>query len=120
MEESRTIGAEIFPEDAAAAKLYDELIDQLAADEVTPQQRILIGDIVQGERMKAQLRADIDKRGIGAETWNGRQKQYRENKSIATHVKLSDQQRRAMMALGLIAREKGTASGDAGDDFDEF
>lgn len=122
MSETRNgIGAMYFPEDPACAARFDELADELGGEDmIRPQQAILIADVVRGEALKAKLWADIEKRGVGQEVRNGSQRQWRENKSISTQLKLADQQRRIMMALGLIAREKDQPKTDDadGDDFD--
>ena len=90
---------------------------------MTPQQIILITDLVRNEQLKAQLWADIAERGIEVKYYNGRQTLKRDNKSISMLQKVQDQSRRVMMALGLIAREKPTAADgddDADDDFGDF
>ena len=117
----KTAGEVYFPENPAAAQRFNDLAQELGGeDALRPQQIILIADIVRGEALKEKLWADIEKRGVGSEVRNGSQRQWRENKSITTQLKLADQQRRIMMALGLIAREKDQPKSDdgEGDDFD--
>ena len=112
-------GAAYFPADSRAAVRFDDLAEELGGiDALRPQQAMLIADIVRGEMLKAKLWEDIEKRGVGSEVRNGSQRQWRENKSIATQMKLADQQRRIMMALGLIAREKDQPKEDAADEDD--
>ena len=121
MNEVKTMGSAAFPDNPAAATQFDEIAEELGGeDSLRPQQRILIADIVRGELLKQKLWADIEKRDVGTEVRNGSQKQWRENKSISTQLKLADQQRRIMMALGLIAREKDQPKSEDGDadDFD--
>ena len=116
-----TLGAEHFPNDPIAAERFNALVEELGGpDAIRPQQAILIADVVRSEAMKAKLWEDIEKRGVGSEVRNGSQRQWRENKSISTHIKLAGEQRRNMMALGLIAREKDQpkTNGDEDDDFD--
>ena len=116
-----TAGEKYFPENPDAAQRFNDLAQELGGeDALRPQQIILIADIVRGEALKDKLWADIEKRGVGSEVRNGSQRQWRENKSITTQMKLADQQRRIMMALGLIAREKDQPKSDDGesDDFD--
>ena len=120
MNETTSRGASYFPTDEAAAARFDDLVQELGGpDAVRPQQAMLIADIVRGEALKVKLWEDIEKRGVGSEVRNGSQRQWRENKSISTQMKLADQQRRIMMALGLIAREKDQPKNDA-DDEDDF
>ena len=119
-ENDTSLGAAYFPTDAAAATRFDALVQEIGGpDTLRPQQGMLIADIVRGEALKAKLWEDIEKRGVGSEVRNGSQRQWRENKSISTQMKLADQQRRIMMALGLIAREKDQPK-DNGDDEDDF
>lgn len=122
MEDKRpTGGAEYFPDDTAAAERFDALVEELGgAEAVTPQQVILISDLVRNEQLKNSLWADIKKRGIEVSYYNGRQTLKRDNKSISMMQKVQDQSRRVMMALGLIAREKPTAEADDDDDGDDF
>lgn len=120
-EEKHSLGYAWFPGNDEAAGRFDSLVEELGGpDSVRPQQIILIADIVRGEMLKAKLWENIEKRGVGEEVRNGSQRQWRENKSIATQMKINDQQRRIMMSLGLIAREKDQPKdNDAdGDDFD--
>ena len=119
--ERASLGAEYFPTDAAAAARFDALAEELGGpDAVRPQQAMLLADVVRGEALKAKLWEDIERRGVGSEVRNGSQRQWRENKSISTQMKLADQQRRIMMALGLIAREKDQPKSDDGDGEDDF
>ena len=87
-----------------------------------PQHAVLIANVVRSEYLAEKLRNDIEKRGMGEMARNGRQSYWRENKSVGTLMKLMEQQRRTLQALGLIARGKDQ-SGDADDDdgdFDKF
>lgn len=120
MDENTSMGAAYFPTDESMAARFDALVNELGGpDAVRPQQAMLIADIVRGEALKDKLWGDIEKRGVGETVRNGSQRQWRENKSISTQMKLADQQRRIMMALGLIAREKDQPKND-GDDEDDF
>lgn len=121
MEETRSLGYTYFPGNDQAADRFDSLVDELGGpDSVRPQQAILIADIVRGEMLKVKLWDNIEKRGVGEEVRNGSQRQWRENKSIATQMKLADQQRRIMMSLGLIAREKDQPKDNDADGEDDF
>lgn len=116
-------GKMYFPDDERAADQFDQLVEQLGgADVLRPQQAILIVDVVSNERLKEQLRADIATRGLGRKESNGRQSYWRENKSIPLLLKIVDQQRRTMQALGLIAKQAGKDQPDQddGDDFEAF
>ena len=114
------MGVRFFPTDTTSADRLDALVDELGGpDAIRPQQAMLIADIVRNEALKAKLWEDIQARGVGSEVRNGSQRQWRENKSISTQMKLADQQRRIMMALGLIAREKDPPKENA-DDEDDF
>lgn len=114
------MGVRFFPTDTIFAERFDALVEEVGGpDAVRPQQAMLIADIVRNEALKAKLWEDIQARGVGSEVRNGSQRQWRENKSISTQMKLADQQRRIMMALGLIAREKDQPKENA-DDEDDF
>lgn len=105
------------------ADRFEALREALAKElggELTPQQTILVNNLVSNERLKEKLLADIEARGVVVSYYNGRQTLKRDNKSIATLQKVEDQSRRVMMALGLIAREKPTAAADDDDDGDDF
>lgn len=116
-------GKAYFPEDERAAAQFDALVEQLGGPDVLrPQQAIMIRDIVENEQLKEQLRSDIRERGLGRKESNGRQSYWRENKSVALLMKLNEQQRRTLQALGLITRQGGNGQPDTddGDDFDAF
>lgn len=114
-------GARFFPEDEAAAERFDALARELGGPEaVTPQQVILMCDLVRNENLKDKLWKDIQERGVEVRYYNGRQTLKRDNKSISMLQKVQDQNRRTMMALGLIAREKPQAADDDGDEDDDF
>ena len=99
--------------------LRKALVQELGG-ELTPQQTILVDNLVSNERLKAKLVADIEQRGVVVKYYNGRQTLQRDNKSIAMLQKVEDQSRRVMMALGLIAREKPAAAADSDDGDDDF
>ena len=115
-------GSDYFPGNASAAQRFNALAEELGGlDLLRPQHAILIADIVRNEDLKQQLRDDIAKRGLGEMARNGRQNYWRENKSVSMLMKLTDQQRRTMQALGLIAKQKDQPD-DLEDDagFDNF
>ncbi len=117
------LGTNYFPEDEAAAKRFDQLADEVVGDgDLRPQHGILIANIVRGEFLAEKLKADIDKRGMGETARNGRQTYWRENKSVNALMKLMEQQRRTLQALGLIAKSSTGANADDDDDggFNDF
>ena len=119
-------GRTYFGDDEAGAQRFDELAAEMTVgdpgDGITPQQAILICDLVRNERLKEILWEDINSGGLKETYHNGRQRVTRDNSSVAKLMKLNDQQRRIMMSLGLIAREKNQPTADADDDggFDDF
>lgn len=115
-------GAAYFPDDADAAAQFDMLAEELGGvDVLRPQQAMLLADMVRSESVKNRLREDIMNRGVGSEVWNGRQRYWKDNKSVTTYMKLIDQQRRTMQVLGLIAKDKDQPKDDEDDDgFDRF
>ena len=118
-ESATAIGSTYFPEDADAARRFDQLADEVVGDgDLRPQHGILIANIVRGEYLAEKLKADIDKRGMGETARNGRQTYWRENKSVNALMKLMEQQRRTLQALGLIARSSTGVSADDDDDGD--
>ena len=115
-------GAHFFPEDDQAAAMFDALAAELGGpDGITPQKAIMLADVVRYEDLKALLRADIRKRGVGETAKNGRQQYFKENKSVATLAKIIDQERRQLQALGLAKATKDPPDEDQNDDdFDKF
>lgn len=115
-------GIYYFPQDKNAADMFDRLAEELGGvGALKPQQAIMLCDIVRNEGLKEKLRADIEKRGLGETARNGRQTYYRENKSVAALMKLMDQGRRSLQALGLIAKVKDQPDmTDDDGDFDAF
>ena len=116
-------GSDYFPGNDRAAQRFDAIANELGGlEQIRPQQAILIADVVRNEDLKQQLRDDIAKRGLGEMARNGRQQYWRENKSVSMLMKLTDQQRRTMQALGLIAKQKDQPEDpdNDGDDFDNF
>lgn len=116
-------GSDYFPGNDRAAQRFDAIANELGGlEQIRPQQAILIADVVRNEDLKQQLRDDIARRGLGEMARNGRQQYWRENKSVSMLMKLTDQQRRTMQALGLIAKQKDQPEDpdNDGDDFDNF
>lgn len=115
-------GLTYFPGDEAAAMRFEALAEELGgADLLRPQDAILIADLVRNEVLKEQLLLDIRKRGLGEMIRNGRQSYWRDNKSMSALLKLVDQQRRTLQALGLIAKTRDQPeSADDDDGFSDF
>ena len=115
-------GIDFFPGDPREAEIFDRLAEELATEEISPQQGILLADIVRGEALKEKLAADIWDKGVASTVYNGRQSFRKENKSLSTLLKLQDQQRRTMQTLGLIGKSAETSDPAVQDedDFDEF
>ena len=63
---------------------------------------------------------DIATRGIGQERYNGRQKYWQDNKSLAHLRSYCDQQRKLLAELRLTPNGRRAESIDIDDDFDSF
>jgi hypothetical protein len=72
------------------------------------------------EQVKQMLMDDIAARGIGSERYNGRQKYYSENKSLAQLRGCSEQQRKMLGELRLTPDKRKAATVEINDDFDSF
>ena len=69
---------------------------------VTPSVDNMLQDIAYLEQLKAAFEGDIEKRGATELFAQGRQKLYRENKSVAGLCRVTEQQRKLLAALKLI------------------
>lgn len=86
-------------------------------------QLMLIADYARLEQLKQMLVADIDKRGLGAEYWNSKQRYYKRNESIGDLKNAIQQQSAILKALKLTpeARKLDVSPVDvAGDELDAF
>ncbi len=105
-----------------AIELYDRLC--LACDKreggITDADQMIVADAARMEQMKQALLADIAERGVGEERYNGRQKYYQENKSVAQLRAYMEQQRKHLSELRLTPNSRKAASVLLGDEFDEF
>lgn len=115
-------GSQYFPDNPDQAALFDRFAEELGGCEtLRPQQAILLSDLVRSEGLKAKLEEDIARRGLGCDVTNGRQRYWRDNKSVTTLMKLMDQQRKNMQTLGLIAKDNQPKGEDGEeDDFDRL
>ncbi len=89
-------------------------------DGLTDADQMLIADYCYAEQVKAMLQRDIAERGIGQERYNGRQKYWADNKSLAHYRAYSDQQRKHLAELKLTPRGRGAQQVTIDDDFDSF
>ena len=89
-------------------------------DGLTDADQMLIADYAYAEQVKAQLMRDIRERGIGQERYNGRQKYWADNKSLAHYRAYADQQRKHLAELKLTPRGRGAQQVSIEDDFDNF
>lgn len=108
--------------DEEARHAYDYLCRACDSrpDGLTDADQMLISDYAYAEQIKRKLMADVAERGIGQERYNGRQKYWQENKSVAHVRAYSDQQRKHLAELKLTPRGRGAQQVSIEDDFDNF
>lgn len=108
--------------DEKARQVYDYLCD--ACDRrtggITDADQMLVSDYAYAEQVKGVLVDDIAQRGIGQERYNGRQKYWQDNKSLAHMRSYCDQQRKLLAELRLTPNGRRAESVDIDDDFDSF
>lgn len=93
---------------ARAKDFYSRLIEQVGAERmITASIENMISDIAYLEQLKESFEADIEKRGATELFQQGRQRLYRENKSVAGLCRATDQQRKLLAALKLIQPSAG-------------
>lgn len=86
-----------------ARAYYEDLAGQVGkARMLTPSVDNMLQDIAYLEQLKEEFERDIEKRGATELFQQGRQKLYRENKSVAGLCRVTDQQRKLLAALKLI------------------
>lgn len=86
-----------------AWEYYEDLAGQVGkARMLTPSVDYMLRDIAYLEQLKETFELDIEKRGATELFVQGRQKLYRENKSVAGLCRVTDQQRKLLAALKLI------------------
>ncbi len=82
---------------------YEDLAGQVGkARMLTPSVDYMLRDIAYLEQLKEEFEQDIEKRGATELFAQGRQKLYRENKSVAGLCRVTEQQRKLLAALKLI------------------
>lgn len=108
--------------DERARRMYVRLCEacEKRAGGMTDPDQMLVGDVAMAEQIKQLLIEDIAQRGVGSERWNGRQKYYQENKSLAQLRAYSDQQRKHLAELRLTPNGRRAAAVPIEDDFDAF
>lgn len=87
---------------------------------MTEADQMLVADIARTEQIKQALIADIAARGIGQERYNGRQKYWQENKSVAQVRGCAEQQRKHLAELRLTPNSRRAAPVTLEDDFATF
>lgn len=91
-----------------AKVLYERLTQQVGAERmITASIDSMLCDIAYLEELKEKFEADIGKRGPTELFQQGRQRLYRENKSVAGLCRVTDQQRKLLAALKLIQPSAG-------------
>ena len=105
-----------------ARAMYDRLCDgcDRRADGLTDADQMIVADICYEEQIKEMFQKDIAERGIGQERYNGRQKYWQDNKSIAQYRAYSDQQRKQLAELRLTPARRGAQQVTIEDEFDSF
>lgn len=109
--------------DPCAERVYNLLCGACEQREggMTDADQMLVADIAQAEQVKQLLSADIAERGVGSERYNGRQKYYQENKSLAQLRAQAEQQRRNLAELRLTPNARKAAPVSPEDDeFERF
>lgn len=82
-------------------------------------QRVRINDYVRLESIKGKLMGDIERRGVGQAETNGRQRYWKDNKSIGLLLKYMSQQQSILKSLGLGGVEPDIDAGEDDDGFDD-
>ena len=108
--------------DPDARRMYGRLCDacERRAGGITDADQMIVADICYAEQIKTMLQRDIAERGIGQERYNGRQKYWAENKSLAQLRGFTESQRKLLAELRLTPNGRRAASVEIDDDFDSF
>lgn len=108
--------------DLDARAMYEKLCAACQAREggMTDADQMLVCDVAQAEQIKKTLTADIAKRGIGQERFNGRQAYYQENKSLAQLRQFCESQRKALSELRLTPASRKAQNVELDDEFGKF
>lgn len=105
-----------------ARAMYDRICDacERRPGGMTDPDQLLVGDVAYAEQVKQMLMDDIEKRGLGQERSNGRQRYWQENKSPAQLRAYCDQQRKHLAELRLTPSGRKAASVEIDDEFESF
>lgn len=105
-----------------AVNMYEALCAACEMREggMTDPDQMLVADIARAEQIKQMLIADIDARGIGGEHYNGRQRYWQENKSVAQVRAYAEQQRKHLSELRLTPNSRKAAPVMLDDEFGDF
>lgn len=108
--------------DEKARQIYDMLCDacEKRPDGATEADQLMIRDVAYSEQVKGLLMADILARGIGQERYNGHQKYWQDNKSLANYRAFSETQRKQLAELKLTPNSRKAQAVEIDDDFDRF
>lgn len=108
--------------DPDARRMYGRLCDacERRAGGITDADQMIVADVCYAEQIKGMLQKDIAERGIGQERYNGRQKYWAENKSLAQLRGFTESQRKLLAELRLTPNGRKAASVEIDDDFDSF
>lgn len=108
--------------DPDARRMYGRLCDacERRAGGITDADQMIVADVAYAEQIKGLLQKDIAERGIGQERYNGRQKYWAENKSLAQLRGFTESQRKLLAELRLTPNGRKAASVEIDDDFDSF
>ena len=109
--------------DPGLRSLYDDIVKKITEKAgATPDgtKLIRICDYVRLEKIKGQLSRDIEERGVGRTETNGRQRYWKDNKSMSLLLKYMSQQQSILKSLGLGGAEPGVDMDEDDDDgFDD-
>lgn len=108
--------------DENAQNIYEVLCAACEKREggMTDADQMLVADIARQEQTKQLYLADIRKRGIGENRYNGRQTYYQENKSVPGMRACCEQQRRTLAELKLTPSTRKAAPAEVDDEFTAF
>lgn len=108
--------------DPDARRMYGRLCEacEKRAGGITDADQMIVADVAYAEQIKGLLQKDIAERGIGQERYNGRQKYWAENKSLAQLRAFTESQRKLLAELRLTPSGRRAASVEIDDDFDSF
>ncbi len=108
--------------DKRARHMYDRVCDACdrRPEGITDADQMLAADIAYAEQIKQMLMDDVAQRGIGQERYNGRQKYWQENKSLAQYRAFAEQQRKHLGELKLTPAKRQAAAVEIDDEFESF